>query len=236
MGEKIKTIQNYEFIYICRLIPESDSNGNLVRIKYELDSEREIHQYGGEEFCRFSIDQKWKKISGVYVLIQEGDIIYIGQASDFYKRFSQYGDIPEKGCYKGGRSTDCKINSMILKSYEEDKAIDLYFHETSRYDSVERALLANIPTKYNVAQNQRNKDQSQKKVIDYLEAVFREAVKLGKEEITLKSGDVHRDLKFVSAMPTVCQAMYKVMKSCDEIVSSTKSGLSSTIQIKYKLY
>lgn len=57
----------------------------------------------------------------------------------------------------------------------------------------------------------------------------------GASSITLLSGDIHKSLGLVQRMPSVCNAMYKCMKENDEIISTTPSGYSSTILIRYYL-
>ena len=55
----------------------------------------------------------------------------------------------------------------------------------------------------------------------------------GKKTITLKSGDIHKDLKLKSALPQVCNAMRQSMNEGDVVIHTTPSGNSSTIEIQY---
>ena len=56
-----------------------------------------------------------------------------------------------------------------------------------------------------------------------------------KDYVDIVSGDIHREMKLRNKMPSVCSAMYQMMKSNDEILSATPSGKSSTIKIRYYL-
>ena len=57
----------------------------------------------------------------------------------------------------------------------------------------------------------------------------------GKDYVDIISGDIHREMNLRNKMPSVCSAMYQMMKSNDEILSATPSGKSSTIKIRYYL-
>jgi hypothetical protein len=61
------------------------------------------------------------------------------------------------------------------------------------------------------------------------------AKQAGKKTITLKSGDLHRNLKLKSALPQVCNAMRQSMNEGDVIIHTTPSGNSSTIEIQYNV-
>ena len=69
----------------------------------------------------------------------------------------------------------------------------------------------------------------------YIEELKTSAKTDGKNNIVLKSGDIHKDLKLKSAMPKVCNAMRQAMKEGDVVLHTTPSGSSSTIEIKYYL-
>ena len=53
------------------------------------------------------------------------------------------------------------------------------------------------------------------------------------ESCTLVSGDIAAALRIKNRMPSICSVMYSLMRPGDEILSSTPSGQSSTIKIKY---
>lgn len=57
----------------------------------------------------------------------------------------------------------------------------------------------------------------------------------GLQECILTSGEIHRDMGLRNKLPSVCSAMYQLMGEKDEILHTTPSGKSSTIQIRYYL-
>jgi hypothetical protein len=73
-----------------------------------------------------------------------------GLTQNFAQRFNQgYGIIAPKNCYIGGQSTNCKINSMILRKYVCGEHVYLYFHQTSEYASIESELIQALAPPYN---------------------------------------------------------------------------------------
>ena len=53
--------------------------------------------------------------------------------------------------------------------------------------------------------------------------------------VDIVSGEIHKKMKLSSKMPSVCSAMYGLMKENDVILHTTPSGKSSTIKIRYFL-
>lgn len=55
--------------------------------------------------------------------------------------------------------------------------------------------------------------------------------------IDIVSGDIHREVGGYPApnhrMPSVCDAMYDLMKDNDKILSAPKSGKGATLKIRY---
>ena len=70
---------------------------------------------------------------------------------------------------------------------------------------------------------------------NYISSLKDIAKKSGQNILTLKSGNIHKELKLKSAMPQVCNAMRQSMNEGDIILHSTPSGNSSTIEIQYNL-
>ncbi len=70
---------------------------------------------------------------------------------------------------------------------------------------------------------------------EYIKNLKMEAKARGEKVLVLRSGDVHKDLNLKSRLPIVCNAMYQSMLDGDVILHTTPKGLSSTIEIEYKL-
>ena len=107
---------------------------------------------GSGAFCRFTLHAP--AVSGVYLWIVEGKIIYIGETVNLHQRFNTgYGNISPRNCYLGGQSTNCKMNKVVMEHYRRGTPVDLYFYETDLYKQVELDLLRRISTNYHVKDN-----------------------------------------------------------------------------------
>lgn len=70
----------------------------------------------------------------------------------------------------------------------------------------------------------------------YIEDLFRKAKENGEKEITLISGQLHKELNLEHRLPTVCDAMrYYYNYIYDEILKSPPKGKGSRLIIKYNL-
>jgi len=231
--------------------------------KYNNVKNHKLLSVGTGPFCRFSINPKWTSVSGVYAFYIDDELRYIGQCLDFSQRFNiGYGRITPQCCYEGGQSTNCKMNKVVLAAYENGQKVDLYFYATHDYDRVEFDLIQHFKPMHNAARtgtyqvkavedkekklpkekkvmsvtrtNAAGRNQKQE-VMDYIQELFKNERSLGKKTIVLVSGDIHKDMELNQRMPTVCDAMYALMKSGDIVLHTTPSGKSSTIEIEYQL-
>jgi hypothetical protein len=76
-------------------------------------------------------------------LVIEGRVRYIGECENLSERFNMgYGNISPRNCFTGGQETNCRINSLVLRSLSEGLKTTLWFHETSDYKRIESDLRA----------------------------------------------------------------------------------------------
>lgn len=149
-------VGGYEFQYLQDLLPDTDEHGNLVKYYpqdgYKNEKNLPLLSVGSGAFCRFSVDAgNWP---GVYLWVVGDRIIYIGETVDLKRRFNTgYGYISARNCFVGGQSTNCKMNKLVLKLYEQGDMVSLYFHNTTDYKRVELDLLMQIKTPYNEKDN-----------------------------------------------------------------------------------
>ena len=54
------------------------------------------------------------------------------------------------------------------------------------------------------------------------------------DDVTIVSGEIHKELPLKNSMPMVCNAMYAIMDEEDQILQTSPSGFSSTLKIRYK--
>ena len=146
------TVCGYSFRYVQEIQPECDANGMVKEYYPELEPGKRLNKNGKPPFCRFSIDAD--SLPGVYLWVLGEDIIYIGETENLRRRFNNgYGRIYAYNCYSDGRSTNCKMNKVVLALAKAGRYVKLYFYETKDYKLVERELLEKIKTRYNVKDN-----------------------------------------------------------------------------------
>ncbi len=133
------------FEFMGSIIPGRDESGGVIELSpqelYEKRDSVPLHKHGHGAFCKFRIAVP-KGLLGIYALAVDGDIRYIGECEDLGKRFNTgYGNISPKNCYKGGRTTNCKINHWVLDVSKAGGRVNLYFHPTPQRKAVEKQLL-----------------------------------------------------------------------------------------------
>lgn len=111
-----------------------------------------LHRFGLGPFCRFLITPL--DLAGIYILVAQNEILYIGETCNLNQRFNNrcygsYGFISPNACYKGGQSTNCKINMLVLQQFEIGHSVKLYFLMTAEHKHIERKLLHLYKTPFN---------------------------------------------------------------------------------------
>jgi excinuclease UvrABC nuclease subunit len=109
-----------------------------------------LNKHGIGPFCRFVL--RGLPINpGVYALTVNGDEVYVGKCINLAIRFglSQYGAIQPKNCYRGGQSTNCKVNNLVLQYSARNSRIDLWFHATDRPSSIEASIIKALRPPWN---------------------------------------------------------------------------------------
>ena len=145
-------IQNCKFDHICEIIPKLDDNNEAIEFFPQSRYKKQylgLHRYGKGPFCKFTIDQRYFGKMGVYIILVNDDKKYVGECEDFYNRFYAYGNISPKNCFKGGRSTNCRINNNILTSFKANNSIQLYFLETVDRFKIEHELIQELTPPWN---------------------------------------------------------------------------------------
>lgn len=119
-----------------------------------------LHVYGEGPFCSFRI-AKSKGLTGVYILVVNDCIRYVGECEDLCKRFNTgYGNISPRNCYVGGQATNCRINRKVLDVEQSGGKVDLYFLPTTDRKAIERELLADHHSVWNGRQSRSPQPES----------------------------------------------------------------------------
>lgn len=146
-------LADYSFTFRGQLVPERDAQGALKelqpQVRYAKRATVALHKHGLGPFCKFRIAVP-AGLRGVYALVVDDSVRYIGECQDLAKRFNDgYGNISPTNCYRGGQATNCKINHHVLDVTISGGRVNLYFHPTrSRYE-VEEQLIARYSPPWN---------------------------------------------------------------------------------------
>ena len=148
-------IEEYPFQYVCEIVPKLNENGKpkeyTPHLRYNNSKNIPLHKYGRGPFCQFEIPKEYYGKKGVYIILVNGEIKYVGECEDLGVRFNRgYGHISPRNCYIGGQPTNCRINSLILETYNKDLQIELLFYETKedRFN-IESILIKELNPEWN---------------------------------------------------------------------------------------
>lgn len=141
-----RSFDGYQFAKIASIEPFRHERVTplefMPQSRYRNRRSLTLHRYGRGPFCRFRIPPNLR-LSGVYVLTEDGIVIYVGECENLSSRFnSGYGNISPRNCYEGGQRTNCKVNMLVLSAVKRGKRVELWFHETSERERVEDELVA----------------------------------------------------------------------------------------------
>ena len=146
------------FSYVGPVRPERDGCGEVIaelpQSRFRNQGNLPLSKYGGGPFCRFGLPRGWQQ-SGVYVLANGYDPLYVGECQDLQRRWGPmgYGHISPRACFKGGQDTNCRINNLIYKGAKTGTRFDLWFRsiEGDKHDRrlVESQLMVVLRPSWN---------------------------------------------------------------------------------------
>ena len=123
----------YSFTRVGPIRPERDERGEIIghlpHYRFRNEGNLPLNNYGKGPFCRFRI-AKGFRCSGVYVLMNGDDPLYVGECQNLDGRWGPngYGSISPRNCFKGGQETNCRINNLIYNETKAGSGFDLWFH------------------------------------------------------------------------------------------------------------
>jgi len=144
--------QAFPFQEIGQIKPARNDDGTVMTelLKSTTGRCKKLHAYGEGPFCRFKIQARHE--AGVYAILVDGQLQYIGRTLDLATRFNQgYGRISPRNIYTGGQPTNCRINHLIFQTVQDGKAVTLNFLPTADYVQIESALISDCNPAWNLA-------------------------------------------------------------------------------------
>ena len=127
-----RTFSDYTFDRVGPIQLELDTRGevigNLPQSRFSNERNLPLNKYGTGPFCRFRVAKGWQT-SGVYILTNGGDPLYVGECENLNRRWGPqgYGNISPRNCFKGGQETNCRINNLIYMGAKSGAEFDLWF-------------------------------------------------------------------------------------------------------------
>jgi 5-methylcytosine-specific restriction protein A len=237
---------------------ETDSAGRVVEYTPAMPVEAPLNRHAAGPFCRFRIGQL-PASSGVYAIVVDEDLKYIGCCVDLARRFGSggYGVIHERNLHSDGQSANCKINSRVLSETKAGRAITVFFHESEdRYREIEAKLISILVPPWNdrresVIRSRGPREKVGKSPYGHRSVVNREsfaaALKtefitgsaLGHSSVRVRAGDLHTKVGGYpgpdNRMPTCCSVMRDAMGHQDRIIDAPPSGKGARLTIEYWL-
>lgn len=148
------SIENLPFKFVCDIEPDRDAEGRITEYmpqdRYNGADVSRLNRNGEGPFCRFKIQNTWQ-LAGVYAVIVNDRVIYIGETKNLSVRWGLpgYGSVQPRNCFVGGQSTNCKINNRLLQACRDRCSVQLWFHQTDDYKRVERRLRDKLGPEWN---------------------------------------------------------------------------------------
>ena len=183
-NEKIIVIDKYEFEYIGKLVERKRTEEQTKKYKEKVIEYRKSGKYKelvrslqrcnynienaeNIEFCEFELEienfsNTLANLSGVYLWVFNHKPIYVGETIDMRKRFNTgYGHISPRNIFKGGQSTNCRMNQIAMKLFNQGQEIHIYFKKANKLDreKIEKNILDYNKQyqKYHLCNYQNNK-------------------------------------------------------------------------------
>ena len=154
MSKRIRSLLGYTFVWTASVEVEIGSDGKPIEYmpqnRYSKATTAKLNKHGAGPFCRIKLTGL-PELSGVYLITIKNDVTYIGKAECLAERWGprNYAVISPRNCFKGGQSTNCKINNRILLAKREGIPVDLWFLETDNHSEVERPLIDELNPPWN---------------------------------------------------------------------------------------
>lgn len=210
--------------------------GHLINEKLEAELESKITQYlrNNISFVCFPVEEKVERLrleKGIIATLNKHPIF--GPSSNWLGLSNPIFEISNSGLWNRQSLDGQPLSDLEL---ERVKCLtrfgnDIYRNNASYKEPVQRK------GKYDrtVRSDSNTTKKTANDVRIYIDKLLQEAKIQGKDYIDLVSGDIHKQLGMKNRMPQVCRIMYEKMIPGDEILHTTPSGKSSTIEIRYKL-
>jgi hypothetical protein len=256
-----RLILGYEFWLVGELVIERDAHGRLLQYSHALPPDVRPNPFSAGPFCRFGLSAA-PHAAGVYAIIVDGTIQYIGECVDLAKRFGStgYGLISPRNCHHDGQSTNCRLNSRVLAAAATGVASEVWFRLSDDRHALEASLIAELGPAWNArresvpigpgARRPQNTPapaegargttkRSRNEFRDKLDEQLVAAERTNGASVRIRAGDLHRAIGGYPGprhrMPSCCAAMRAAMQAGDRIVQQPPKGDGASLIVEYQV-
>lgn len=214
------------YLPIWKLNTSRPENVHFVAHDKQSDIERRVSDYLRQniDFAVFCVNDSVQRLR-----LEEAIISTLNHTSDFKANAD----------WLGNSSTEAEIrdSGMWLKQGLDAPPIttDELWFVRNQVREVSTAIPLNMQRTQSKPDSVICKKTSASDIRSYIQNLLDLSRQRGEHTCVLVSGDIHRIMGLANKMPSVCNAMYKLMRPGDAILHNTPSGHSSTIKIEYNL-
>lgn len=118
---------------------------------YARANEKPLNKHGRGPFCRFSIPCL-PECPGLYAVTVDRRLAYVGIGKESLRQRwgpRGYAAIHPVNCYRGGQSTNCKINHAILLAVRDGQVVELWIRRESNPRPLEAHLIRELDPPWN---------------------------------------------------------------------------------------
>jgi hypothetical protein len=214
------------YLPIWKLNTSRPENAHFVAPDKQSDIERRVSAYlcQNTDFAVFCVNDSVQRLR-----LEEAIISTLNHAPDFKASASWLGN--------GSTEAEIRDSGMWLKQGLDALPItadELRFVQ-GQVGDVSNAIPVNMQRKQSKPGSEMYKKISAPDIRSYIQDLLEQSRQRGEHNCVLVSGDIHREMGLANKMPSVCNAMYKLMRPGDTVLHTTPSGHSSTIKIEYQL-
>ena len=239
IGKALLTQQNHPYLKTWTLDTSKQENRVNVDSDVQQAVEREVssHLRGRMSFTAFPATNLQDRLR-----LEEAIISSLHHDPGFGPSINWLGNMsPEEEIRKSGLWLKRGFNAdpLTLEGLVMIRKLDPGPESTSSLLSKRKIMQSKNPN-VNVASQKIYLQKGVKmpgtaEIRRYILDTFEQYRARGEDTCTLVSGEIHAAMGLQNTMPSVCNVMYKLKGSGDQVLHSTPSGKSSTIRIKYYL-
>ncbi len=214
--------------YLPTWILNTSRPENVCLVDHDKQSDVESHvsTYLRQnfDFAVFRVDDKTQRLR-----FEEAIISALNHTPDFQASNSWLGN--------SSTETEIRDSGMWLKQgldAEPISADELQFIK-DQVEGISKTALLNIQRTQSKPSSVAYQKTGTPGIRSYIQNLLDQSRQRGECACVLVSGDIHRAMGLVNEMPSVCNAMYKLMRPGDIVLHATASGHSSTIKIEYHI-